>query len=199
MAKIYGYGRCSTNEDRQDVLRQERELKAMGATDIRTEYVSGTKQHKAALDNILSEMKEGDTLVVTEVSRITRSTKQLCNIIDLVKEKHIKLVIKDSLTIDCTNGKLDSMTEAFLKIAGVFAELERNMISDRVKSGIANARAKGKSIGRPLIALENIPNKVKETYSLYENGNISKSDYAKICEISRPTLDKYIAVIKDAR
>lgn len=58
MAKIYGYGRCSTNEDRQDVLRQERELKAMGATDIRTEYVSGTKQHKAALDNILSEMKE---------------------------------------------------------------------------------------------------------------------------------------------
>lgn len=199
MAKIYGYGRCSTNEDRQDVLRQERELKAMGATDIRTEYVSGTKQHKAALDNILSEMKEGDTLVVTEVSRITRSTKQLCNIIDLVKEKHIKLVIKDSLTIDCTNGKLDSMTEAFLKIAGVFAELERNMISDRVKSGIANARAKGASIGRPLITLENIPNKVKETYSLYENGNISKSDYAKICEISRPTLDKYIAVIKDAR
>lgn len=199
MAKIYGYGRCSTNEDRQDVLRQERELKAMGATDIRTEYVSGTKQHKAALDNILSEIKEGDTLAVTEVSRITRSTKQLCNIIDLVKEKHIKLVIKDSLTIDCTNGKLDSMTEAFLKIAGVFAELERNMISDRVKSGIANARANGKPIGRPLIALENIPNKVKETYSLYENGNISKSDYAKICEISRPTLDKYIAVIKDAR
>lgn len=199
MAKIYGYGRCSTNDTRQDVLRQERELKAMGAEDIRTEYVSGLKQHKEALDNILSDMQQGDTLVVTEVSRITRSTKQLCDVIDLVKEKHIKLVIKDSLTIDCTNGKLDSMTEAFIKIAGVFAELERNMISDRVKSGIANARDKGKQIGRPLIAFENIPEKVKETYSLYENGNISKSDYAKICGISRPTLDKYLAVIKDAR
>ena len=199
MAKVYGYGRCSTNDTRQDVLRQERELRAMGAEDVRTEYVSGLKQHKQALDNLLSDMKEGDTLVVTEISRITRSTKQLCDIIDLVKEKHIKLVIKDSLTIDCTNGKLDSMTEAFLKIAGVFAELERNMISDRVKSGIANARAKGKNIGRPLVKFENIPDNVKKTYDLYINGNITKTVYAKICGISRPTLDKYLEVIKDAR
>jgi DNA invertase Pin-like site-specific DNA recombinase len=199
MAKVYGYGRCSTNDTRQDVLRQERELRAMGAEDIRTEYVSGLKQHKQALDNLLSDMKEGDTLIVTEISRITRSTKQLCDIIDLVKEKHIKLVIKDSLTIDCTSGKLDSMTEAFLKIAGVFAELERNMISDRVKSGIANARAKGKSIGRPLVKFENIPDNVKKTYDLYINGSITKTVYAKICGISRPTLDKYLEVIKDAR
>ena len=199
MAKVYGYGRCSTNETRQDVLRQERELKAMGAEDVRTEYVSGTKAKKEKLDNLLSVMEKGDTLCVTEVSRITRSTKQLCDIIELVKEKQIKLVIKDSLTIDCTNGKLDSMTEAFLKIAGVFAELERNMIPDRVKSGIANARAKGKQVGRPTVKFENIPQKVIDKYHLYQDGELTKSEYAAMCGISRPTLDKYIEVIKDAR
>ena len=94
-------------------------------------------------------IRSGDILAVTELSRLTRSTKQLCDIIETVKEKQIKLIIKDSITIDCTNGTLDPMTAAFLQIMGVFAELERNMISERTKSGLRNAKAKGKRIGRP--------------------------------------------------
>ena len=200
MAKLYGYCRCSTNDTKQDIERQVRELKAMGATDstIYKEYVSGMKQNKTELTKLFEVIGAGDTLTVTEISRITRSTKQLCDIIDTVKAKKIKLIIKNSITIDCTNGELDPMTKAFLQMAGVFGELEHDMICSRVKSGVANARAKGKKIGRPQITLEQIPQQVKDKYSLYKNGDITKSEYAKICGISRPTLDKYINLITES-
>lgn len=199
MGKVYGYCRCSTNDTKQDIDRQVRELKTMGAKSetIYKEYVSGMKQNKTELNKLLDVITEGDTLAVTEVSRITRSTKQLCDIIDLVKAKKIKLVIQNSITIDCTNGELDPMTKAFLQIAGVFGELEHDMICSRVKSGVANARAKGKQVGRPQKTLAQIPDKVKEKYSLYKHGDITKTEYAAMCGISRPTLDKYINLMTE--
>ena len=92
---IYGYARCSTNEKQQDVNRQVRELKRQGATDetIYKEYESGTKADRAELNKLLKVVAPGDTILATEVSRITRSTKQLCEIIEFAKEKHIKLVL----------------------------------------------------------------------------------------------------------
>ena len=199
MTKVYGYCRCSTNDTKQDVNRQVRELKEMGAKaeTIYTEYVSGMKQDKTELNKLLDVIAVGDTLAVTEVSRITRSTKQLCDIIELVKAKRIKLVIKNSITIDCTNGELDAMTKAFLQMAGVFSELEHDMICSRVKSGVANARAKGKQIGRPKATLADVPDKVKDKYSLYKSGELTKSEYAAACGISRPTLDKYINLMTE--
>ena len=100
------------------------------------------------MNKLLNVVQSGDTIVTTEVSRITRSTKQLCDIIEICKDKKLKLIIKDSITIDCTSGTLDPMTKAFLQISGVFAELERNIISERVKSGMRNAKAKGVVCGR---------------------------------------------------
>lgn len=196
---VYGYCRCSTNEKKQDINRQRKELKEMGATDntIYLEYESGTKINRVELNRLLEIVKQGDTIVVTEISRITRSTKQLCDIIELVRNKGLKLIIKGSITLDCTKGdNIDPMTKAFLQMAGVFAELERNMICDRVKSGINNARSKGVKLGRPALTAADIPDKVIKHYDKYINGEITKTDYAKLCDISRPTLDKYISVIK---
>ena len=196
MANIYGYCRCSTNETRQDITRQERELKALGVTNnkyIYKEYESGTKVNRVELQRLLDSVSEGDTIVATEVSRITRSTKQLCEIIEIAKNKHIKLIL-GSFVVDCTK-ELDPMTEGMLKMMGVFSELERNMISQRVKSGVANARSKGKIIGRPSLTINNVPQKVKDMYDLYKSGAISKTDYAKMCKVSRPTLDKYLKII----
>ena len=197
---IYGYCRCSTNETKQDVNRQKRELMEMGAVDstIYMEYESGTKINRPELIKLINTVKEGDTIVVTEISRITRSTKQLCDIIDTVKTKRLKLIIKNSVTLDCSKGdNIDPMTNAFLQMAGVFAELERNMICDRVNSGIANARAKGIKLGRPLLTVNDIPDKVKKLFPKYRKGELTKTDYAKLCDISRPTLDKYIALMTD--
>lgn len=197
---VYGYCRCSTNESKQDVNRQRRELRALGVPEncIYMEYESGTKINRPELIKMLSVVNEGDAIVTTEISRITRSTKQLCDIIELVKEKHLKLIIKDSITIDCTNSdSIDPMTNAFLQIAGVFSELERNMICDRVKSGMSNARSKGVRLGRPSLTVNDIPEKVKVMFERYRNKQISKSEYAVLCGISRPTLNKYIALLTD--
>lgn len=197
---IYGYCRCSTNESKQDVNRQKRELKLMGVEDssIFLEYESGTKIDRPELNKLLSIIKEGDTIVSTEVSRITRSTKQLIDIIEIVKEKQLKLVIKNSIIIDCTDSKqIDAMTNAFIMITGVFAELERNMIIDRVRSGMANAKSKGVRLGRPLLTVDKIPSKVVNLFDRYRDKQLSKTEYAKLCDISRPTLDKYIALMTD--
>lgn len=197
---IFGYCRCSTNETKQDVNRQRRELQGMGVTPdkIFMEYESGTKVNRPELIKLLNTVQTGDTIVTTEISRLTRSTKQLCDLIDLIKEKHLKLIIKDSLTIDCTStDSIDAMTNAFLLLAGVFSELERNMICDRVKSGMANAKAKGVKLGRPSLTADKVPQKVKSLFERYRDKQISKTEYAKLCDISRPTLNKYIAILTD--
>lgn len=162
------------------------------------EYESGTKINRPELIKMLSVVNDGDTIVTTEISRITRSTKQLCDIIELVKTKHLKLIIKDSITIDCSSSDtIDPMSNAFLQIAAVFAELERNMICDRVKSGMANAKSKGIKLGRPTLTVDKIPAKVVSLFSRYKDNQITKTEYAKLCDISRPTLNKYIAILTD--
>lgn len=196
---IFGYARCSTNEDKQDIERQKRELRQLGATDetIYCEYESGTKADRTELNKLLAIVHIGDVIVTTEVSRITRSTKQLCEIIELCKEKHLKLVIKDSITIDCTKGTIDPMTNAFLQMSGVFAELERNIISERVKSGLQNARAKGVALGREKTTKSDIPPIFFKYYKDYKNGVFSKTEFSRLTGLSRPTIYKYLALLDD--
>lgn len=190
----YGYARCSTDENKQDINRQKRELKALGCIDeekIYWEYESGTKIDRVELSRLLDHVDAGDTIVTTEVSRITRSTKQLCEIIERVKEKQLKLVI-GGFIVDCSKGELDAMTDGMLKMMGVFAEMERNMISERVKSGMANAAAKGKVIGRPTTTIYNLPNCFIKHYPKYKAKQINKSELARLCEVSRQSIYKYI-------
>lgn len=200
MSKTYGYCRCSMNEDKQDIQRQVMELIELGATKetIYKEYINGSSDDKVELNKLLAVINDGDTIVATEVSRLSRSTKQLCEIIELIKDKKLKLIIKDSITVDCTNGTLDPMTKAFLQMSGVFAELERDIISQRVKSGMKNARANGKQIGRAKTSMEEVLSNKKfmEKYKLYKNGSINKSELARITALSRPTIIKYIKILE---
>ena len=195
----YGYCRCSTNEKKQDINRQVMELKKMGVTDekyIYKEYISGTSKNKPELEKLKSIVTSGDTICATEPSRITRSTKQLCEIIEFCKEKHLRLEL-GNFVVDCTK-KLDPMTEGMLKMMGVFSELERNMISERVKSGIENAKQKGKKIGRAKSSINNIPKEVIKYYEFYKTNKINKTTYAKMCGVTRPSIYKYIKIIEEA-
>ena len=194
---IYGYARCSTNETRQDIKRQERELKEKGV-DVKNlfcEYESGTKKERKELNRLLSIVKSGDVIVATELSRITRSTKDLIWIIDIAKEKHLKLVL-GTFEADCTKEYLDPMTEGMLKMMGVFAELERNMISERVKSGMKNAKAKGNKIGRPKTTIETLPTKFLKNYPLYQKKKINQSELARLTGLSRSSVRKYIGILE---
>lgn len=167
---IYGYARCSTNEDKQDINRQIRELKAAGAEEVIFEYEHGDSAVKQNLQMLLDTVQEGDTVITLEVSRLSRSTKQLCEIIEVIRSKHLRLVIVGSVTIDCRNGKLDAMSAAFLQMAGVFSELELQMIRARVKSGMANAKAHGAKVGRPKLTKEDIPALFYKHYPAYVAG-----------------------------
>jgi DNA invertase Pin-like site-specific DNA recombinase len=167
----------------------------MGAEEIYHEYESGAKKTRNELVKLLRRIEEGDTIAVTEVSRITRSLKQLCEVIELAKDKKLRLII-DKFVIDCTDD-IDHMTEAMLQMMGVFAQLERNMAIDRIKSGLANAKAKGVRLGRPKKTADDIPKKIIEYWHMYEGGMLSVTDLAKMCDLSRPTLYKYIRILKD--
>ncbi len=192
---VYGYARCSTTETKQDVERQIFELRAMGAEEIYHEYESGTVIQRPELVKMMNHVSEGDTIVTTEVSRITRSVKQLCEFVETAKRKHLKMIF-GTFVVDCT-GELDVMTEGMLKMMAVFAEIERNLIVERVKSGIKNARAKGVRLGRPALKLSDIPADVVKHFDIFKQGSINKKNFAKLCGISRPTLNKYIAMMTD--
>lgn len=191
---IHGYCRCSTNEDRQDIDRQINALKQAGADSIYFEYEHGDSEHKRELEKLLLSTSPGDSIITTEVSRLARSTKQLCDLIDVVRSRQLRLVIVGSITVDCTNGELDPMTKAFLQISGVFAELELSMIRARVKSGMENAKAKGKPIGRPRTVKEDIPAAFWKFYPMYTAGNLTATEFARVTDIGRTTLYKYLKI-----
>ena len=192
----YGYARCSTNETKQDINRQVRELKAAGAEEIFIEYEHGDSKIKSQQAAMFGQAVAGDTIIVLEVSRLARSTQQLCEIIECVQEKHLRLVIVGSITLDCRNGQADPMSEAFLQMAGVFSQLELAMIRSRVRSGMENARAKGRQIGRPQVSKEDSPATFLRHYPAYKNGQLNISEMARVCDISRTTAYKYKALLE---
>ena len=196
----YGYARCSTNESRQDISRQVRELMKMGVPEknVFLEYESGTKENRAQLQTLLNRVQPGDSIFATEISRLSRSTRQLCDLISLVEQQKLCLRIQNSITVDCRNGTADAMTKAFLQITAVFAELERNIISERVVSGLRNARAKGKRLGRPPLALDAVPDDFFRYYTIFRAQGLSVTELAHLSQLSRPTVYKYIRLIEDS-
>ena len=192
----HGYARCSTNETKQDIDRHVRELKAAGAESLFVEYEHGDADEKKQLSLLLEQARPGDTIITTEVSRLSRSTKQLCEIIDRIQKQKLRLKIIGSITIDCRSGELDPMTKAFLQMSGIFAELELSMIRARVRSGMANARAKGAKIGRPQATADDIPAVFLRHYPAYKKRQLNVSELARVCDLSRTTVYKYIGLLE---
>ena len=192
----HGYARCSTNESKQDIDRQVRELKQAGAERIFLEYEHGDSAVKCQLSSLLEQAEEGDTIITLEVSRLARSTKQLCEIIEVIRSKRLRLVIVGSITVDCSNGEIDPMTNAFIQMSGVFAELELRIIRNRVKSGMANAKAKGARIGRPQATADDIPAVFYRHYPAFQKKQLNVSELARVCDLSRTTVYKYLNLLE---
>ena len=150
---------------------------------------------KKNLSMLLDTVQPGDTIITLEVSRLSRSTQQLCEIIDIIRNKHLRLIIVGSITIDCRDGKIDPMSEAFMKMAGVFSELELQMIRARVRSGMDHAKAKGIKVGRHPTTKEDIPTVFYKHYPAYAAKKMNISELARVCKLSRPTVYKYLKLI----
>ena len=197
MPKIYGYARCSLAEEKgQDLNRQILELRAAGAEEIISEREHGDAKTKQALDLLLRNTERGSTLICCEVSRLSRSTQQLCEIISIIKEKHMRLVIIGSITVDCRNGQIDPMCQAFIQMSAVFAELELSILRARVRSGMENARLKGRRIGRKPTTKDDIPPIFYKHYPAFVAGKLNVSEFARLCGLSRPTIYKYVGLVE---
>ena len=193
----YGYARASTNADRQDIGREKRELIAMGIKEhnIFWEYESGSHEDREKLQQLLETVKAGDTIACTEVSRLSRSTKQLCEILEFVEVNKIKLIVGNFI-VDCRNEDIDPMTMGMLRMMAVFAQMERDITIQRIKSGMKNAAAKGVVIGRPKTTAENIPMMFYKYYPMFKSGNINLSEFARLCGMTRATIYKYLRLVE---
>ena len=114
--------------------------------------------------------------------------------IAIITEKRLILDIGGSFRVDCAKGEMEPMTEGMVKMWGVFAEMERNIISQRVKSGMKNAASKGKHIGRPETTKDTLPDKFWKYYQMHKSGNINISEMARIMGCSRASVYKYIKI-----
>ena len=108
----------------------------------------------------------------------------------------LRLSIVGSIQVDCSNGELDPMTNAFIPMSGVFAELELRIIRERVRSGMRNAAAKGAKIGRPQTTLDDIPANFLRHYPAFKSGQLNMSEFARVCNLSRTTAYKYVGLLE---
>lgn len=194
----YGYARASTNSDKQDIGRQKRELVAIGIKEqnIFWEYESGSHEDREKLQQLLETVKQGDTIACTEVSRLSRSTKQLCEILEFVEKNRIKLIV-GSFVVDCRNDEIDPMTMGMLRMMAVFSQMERDITIQRIRSGMENARAKGKQIGRRKTTADDIPTSFFRYYPQYASSGINLSEFARLACLSRNSIYKYLKIVEE--
>ena len=143
------------------------------------------------IDELLDTLAAGDRLVVSELSRLGRSLGQVIQIVDeLVKRKVRFVAIKESIRFE---GKQDMQTKVMVVLFGLFAEVERDLISERTKEGLAAARARGQLLGRPKGSLgtSRLDGKEGEIRMLLEK-QVSKASIAKIVGVSSTNLRHFI-------
>lgn len=177
--KTFGYARVSTRHQHED--RQVKALSEYGIRqeDIYVDKVSGLKEHRPALDKLLSLLQEGDTVVVSSFDRLARSTKQLLELAERFQKEGVRLVsLKENLDTSTPQGKL------FFTISAAFAEFERSLIEERREEGTEIAKERGVKFGRP----ESSEEKIEAAISLYLDGKLSVDSIAKTCGISRATI-----------
>jgi len=148
------------------------------------------------IDALLSRLNSGDRLIVSELSRLGRSLGQIIQIVDRLLKKSISFVaVKENIVVN--EKKQDIQTKVMIAMFGLFAEIERDLISERTKEGLAAARAKGKLLGRPkgTLGKSKLDGKEEEIKSLL-NKKVSKASIAKIFDISRPALYSFIKTRK---
>ena len=177
-----GYARCSTEE--QSLDRQLDALRAEGCGRIFEEKVSGSRLERPELNHMLDVLREGDTVVICELTRLSRSVKDLFALVERINGvgADIKSLREPWLDTTTPQGKL-----LFTMFAGI-SQFERDLTHQRTMEGLAAARARGRMGGRPKKDEE----AVKQALTLYDSREHSVKDICKITGISRTTLYEYI-------
>ncbi len=181
---LIGYARVSTHDQTLNLQRDA--LEKAGCTKIFTDTISGTKTDRPGLEQALSYVRPGDTLVVWRLDRLGRSLKHLIETITALHERQIGFKsITENIDTTTSGGKL------IFHIFGALAEFERDIIRERTQAGLVAARARGRRGGRP----KALPSsKVAMAQALYNDPTNAIEDICKTLRISKATLYRYIKI-----
>jgi DNA invertase Pin-like site-specific DNA recombinase len=181
MSEIIGYARVSSASQNLDA--QMDALRDAGCTKLFTDKISGFQKERAGWDELLRYARAGDMLVITELSRMSRSLSHLLEIVALLEARHIELhSLREKIDTSCATGR------AFLSIMGAVSQMEREIKAERAAAGRAAAKARGKSGGRP----RTCPDKLEQARILYQNSDKSAREVCALIGVGRRTLFSYI-------
>lgn len=178
---IFGYARVSTQEQNLDL--QIDALNKYGVDKIFEEKISGTMTKRPVLDELMRYLRPGDTLVIYKLDRLGRRVRGLINLVEEFKKNNINFV--------CLQERIDTTTPTgtfVFYVLCAIAQMERDIISERTKAGLAAARARGRKGGRPRVPEKDIQKAIK----MYESNSFAVSEIQKITGISRTTLYTYL-------
>ena len=179
---LIGYARVSTDD--QNLHLQHDELKKTGCEKFFDDKITGSKIDRPGLDAAVDYARNGDVIVVWRLDRLSRSLKDLIQVVSDLESKGIGLKsIHESIDTTSSSGKL------IFHIFGALAEFERNLIRERTHSGLKAARARGKMGGRPK---KLNADKVKLAKDLYNEKTRSIKQICALVGVSKPTLYKYL-------
>lgn len=191
-----GYIRVSSDKQTVDNQRlaildycQTHKLNVDEWIEIEMSSRKSTKQRR--IDELMERLKKGDTLIVSELSRLARSVGQIAIIVDTLIKNGVRTVcLKEGLDL---NGSKDMQSKVMITMFSLFSEIERDLISERTKEGLRRARAEGKLLGRP----KGIPGKSKldgkedEIKDMLSKG-VTKANIARICGVGATTMSHFI-------
>lgn len=182
--KVYmkiGYARVSTLDQSLDL--QVDALEKLGCEKLYKEKISGMRDDRPQLQELLKYAREGDVLCVYKLDRLGRSTKKLIEWSEELQERGIELVsIRDNIDTTTAVGK------AMFKMLAVLAEMERDLISERTRAGLESARARGRIGGRP-----KKDNKIVEkAMKLYDTEQYTVKEIEEMTGVSKATLYRSI-------
>ncbi len=183
---LIGYARVSTDD--QNLNLQKDALGEAGCEQIFEDQVSGAKAERPGLQQALRYARAGDTIVVWRLDRLSRSLKDLIEMVTFLESKGIGLKsLQEAIDTSSSSGKL------IFHIFGALAEFERNLIRERTRAGLQAARARGCKGGRPKALNKN---KQAVAVKLYDEKQHTVDQICEMMGISKPTLYKYIEAAK---
>lgn len=183
MGTIFGYARVSTKE--QKTATQEEALLRAGCSRIYRDIASGSLSDRSGLDQCLSDLSKGDTLVVWKLDRLGRSLPHLVNVVTTLQEKGVGFKSLTEGVVDTTNPA----GELIFSVFAALAQFERGLIKERTHAGLAAAREKGRVGGRPTVSMNS--KKVLLTLEMTSKG-MKKKDICAALSISKATYYRYL-------
>lgn len=181
MTHLIGYARVSSLSQNLDA--QIDSLKHAGCERVFTDKISGTTKERPGWNDLMDYIRNGDMLVISELSRMSRSLSHLLEIVEDLKSRQVDLKsLRENIDTSTATGR------AFLSIMGAISQMELEIKSERAEAGRAAAKARGKSGGRP----RTDPDKLAQARILYQNSDKSARKVCEVFGFSRRTLFSYM-------